>query len=473
MDLLSISARFAIDKADYDKAIDEASQAAQEFGDEFDSTSDSISSNISTLEDDYEDLSDAMGDTANEADDMDSTLNGVVSTVGDVSGEVSSFRDEVDSAADSMSDAADEAGTMSDSFGNLDVETSDAGGSLFDFGDIASTVAGIFTGDFSGAISGAIDKVKELASEVWEGLKGLAEYGDEVDKESQKLGISTDAYEEWSFVLEHSGTNIGSLRKGMMQITTAMDEIRAASKKTIDTKEIQKTKLAYDSAKLSYEEAQNSYSKAVKKYGRNSLEARKAAQRVEEAELKAKEAHEAYTKAMSGTSPELGKAAKAIQQLGVATMDANGNMRAQEDIFKDVIFALQNIEDETTRSTIAQQIFGRNAMELAPLLNTSAEETQGMIDRVRELGGVLSEDAVNNSAAFQDAMQDLNVAVTGLKNMFLQVLLPVAIAVMKGLTNLIVGFRNLLQNAGPAIGRALEGIAKFFADIFGDILNIG
>lgn len=249
-----------------------------------------------------------------------------------------------------------------------------------------------------GAVSAVTTAAVSLTKTFIDGASEVAEYGDHIDKASQKLGISAEAYQEWDAVMQHSGTSIDSFSRGMMSIATAMDDVAAASKQEIDIHEVEKAKLAYESASLSVEDAQNAYNKAVKEHGASSLEARKAAQKLAEAQYKQTDAQNAYTAAMEGSAPALTGAAAAIQGLGVSVVDASGNMRAQEDVFADVITALQNIEDESQRTAAAQAIFGRGAMELGPLLNTSAADTQAMRDRVHELGGVMSNEAVKAAA---------------------------------------------------------------------------
>lgn len=69
--------------------------------------------------------------------------------------------------------------------------------------------------------------VVSAAKDVFVRIKGLtdgvAEYGDAVDKGAQKMQVSTDTYQEWSFVLERSGSNIETLQRGMKTLNTAID----------------------------------------------------------------------------------------------------------------------------------------------------------------------------------------------------------------------------------------------------------
>ena len=60
--------------------------------------------------------------------------------------------------------------------------------------------------------------------------KATMEYGVEVNRNSQKLNMSKQGYQEWSYVLKRSGTSIDSLRMGMKKISTAIDEAKNGSK---------------------------------------------------------------------------------------------------------------------------------------------------------------------------------------------------------------------------------------------------
>ena len=47
---------------------------------------------------------------------------------------------------------------------------------------------------------------------------------DRIDKMSQKLGLSTEAFQEWDYVLEMSGTSIDSMQAGIKTLTNKFDE---------------------------------------------------------------------------------------------------------------------------------------------------------------------------------------------------------------------------------------------------------
>lgn len=47
--------------------------------------------------------------------------------------------------------------------------------------------------------------------------------GDNIDKMSQKLGISARAYQEWDAIMQHSGTTIDSMQRGMVTLSKAAE----------------------------------------------------------------------------------------------------------------------------------------------------------------------------------------------------------------------------------------------------------
>ena len=51
-----------------------------------------------------------------------------------------------------------------------------------------------------------------------------AEYGDNIDKMSQKLGMSTDAYQEWDFIMQHSGSDIDKMSTSMKKLAESVQD---------------------------------------------------------------------------------------------------------------------------------------------------------------------------------------------------------------------------------------------------------
>ena len=182
----------------------------------------------------------------------------------------------------------------------------------------------------------------------------VAEYGDNIEKMSQKMGMSFQAYQEWDQIMQHNGSSIDSVRTSMVTL--------------------------------------------AKQAGKNS---------------------------------------DAFQALGISEEEV-ANL-SQEELFNRVITGLQGMDEGLERTKIATELLGRGAKELGPLLNMSAEETEKMRQRTHELGGVMSDEAVKASAAYQDSLQDLQFAMSGIKRNAVANFLPGMVDVMDGLTSIFTG----------------------------------
>ena len=51
-----------------------------------------------------------------------------------------------------------------------------------------------------------------LGKSLMSNINQVADYGDNVDKMSQKMGISAKAYQEWDAVMQHCGTSIDAMK---------------------------------------------------------------------------------------------------------------------------------------------------------------------------------------------------------------------------------------------------------------------
>ncbi len=254
-------------------------------------------------------------------------------------------------------------------------------GSIMGAVGTAAGVAGVAVTAIGGAVVGTTSALTNAVS-------GVAEYGDNIDKMSQKMGISIEAYQEWDAVMQHSGTSMESLKASMKTLANAAE---------------------------------------------------------------------------SGN--------EAFAQLGI-TEEQIASM-SNEELFSSVITGLQNLGEGTERTYLAGQLLGRGATELGALLNTSAEDTQAMKDRVHELGGVMSDEAVKSAAQFQDNLQDLQTAFAGVKRGILSELMPSFNDLMDGFTKLISGEEGADEALLSGIDKLIDGagnIADRVIDIGSEVV---
>lgn len=200
-----------------------------------------------------------------------------------------------------------------------------------------------------------------LGGVAFKAADGVASTADEIDKMSQKLGLSKKAYQEWDYVLQISGTDINSMGTGLKTLTNKFDD--------------------------------------AKNGGQGSIEM--------------------------------------FQRLGLSMEDIKDMSR--EELFATTISQFQKMEDSTERAALANDLFGKSGQELTPLFNTTNEETEALIQKVNDLGGVMSDDAVKSGAEFKDSLTSLKTSFQG-------------------------ATASLLKELVPAITKLMDKISKFVAD---------
>lgn len=117
----------------------------------------------------------------------------------------------------------------------LSKETEKAGKSAKKAGDGFTVLKGILANLASSAIKGVTGAITNGVSNIGKGLKTVVSEtitaGDTIAKSAQKAGFtSAQAFQEWQYILDRTGTDISAINKGMIAISTASDK----SKKSID-----------------------------------------------------------------------------------------------------------------------------------------------------------------------------------------------------------------------------------------------
>ena len=83
------------------------------------------------------------------------------------------------------------------------------------------------------AVAG-VAAVAEITKKLYELTNQTAEYGDNIDKMSQKLGLSTEAYQKWDYVIGLAGGDIDSMAAGFKAMTNALADAQNGTQSAID-----------------------------------------------------------------------------------------------------------------------------------------------------------------------------------------------------------------------------------------------
>lgn len=119
-----------------------------------------------------------------------------------------------------------------------------------------------------------------------------------------------------------------------------------------------------------------------------------------------------------------GPAATAFQMLGISVQNANGSLRASDQVLIDVADRFSRMEDGATKTALAVQLFGKSGADLIPFLNQGREGIGALTAEADRLGITLSSETANAAGQFNDTLDRLRATFDGVINKVMQGALP-------------------------------------------------
>ena len=144
---------------------------------------------------------------------------------------------------------------------------------------------------------------------------------------------------------------------------------------------------------------------------------------------------------------------EAFDTLHVSLINADGSTRSVNEIFYDTIQALSQVQNETDRDTLAMQIFGKSANDLAGIIDDGGAALRQLGAEAEDAGLILSQDALDAANQFNDAIDELKA---------------------KAQAAFLTSGAALAENFVPAMEKLLEiggKVLEFIANIDSDTLS--
>lgn len=163
--------------------------------------------------------------------------------------------------------------------------------------------------------------------------------------------------------------------------------------------------------------------------------------------------------------------ARVFEALGIATKDAEGNLRATQEVFLDFADAFQRHRGSPEIMAAGMQIFGRSFQNLIPLLKDGSQGLREAGEEAEALGLAFGDEAGAQAEKFNDDLTRLQAAFRGVWIQVAQQLLPQLI----NLTDQFVAaakdgdtLKNVADNIADALVR-IANTASQFAAVLGKI----
>lgn len=221
----------------------------------------------------------------------------------------------------------------------------------------------------------------------------------------------------------------GGLLAGMgalgVKAVTASDDLNTLSKQTgLSTAEIQKMQYASDRIDVSFE----TISGALRKM-----------------------------------KPKMDENNQTFKDLGVSVTDANGQLRAADEVFFDAVQALSGIANETERDQKAMELFGKGADELAGIIDDGGAALREYGKEAEDLGLILDQETLDSLNETNDALDKMKAQFKGsalkLGAKIAQAAAPIVERLAQGMEKLVAWFDKLTPQQAELIMKIAAVVA--------------
>ena len=162
-----------------------------------------------------------------------------------------------------------------------------------------------------------------------------------------------------------------------------------------------------------------------------------------------------FSKVVADAADATSTSAKVFDALGISVKDQAGNLRTFQDLLPEVADRFQGITDQTLKTNLALQLFGKSGAQFLEFLSLGSGGLQEMEERAKSLGIVIGSDTASAAAAFNDRVDDLKAATQGLFTNIASQLLPALTSTTQQFTALVKN-GDLAANAVTVISSAMS-----------------
>lgn len=143
---------------------------------------------------------------------------------------------------------------------------------------------------------------------------------------------------------------------------------------------------------------------------------------VENLELSMAKLNKQLGDSASGKNKDL---AGLMKHLGIATRDANGQLKSGIDLLPQLADAFARNKNPVVQARMGMALFGKSWQDMMPLLMDGSEGMTASLERFKRLKGVLSLDDLKGAKELGDKFKDLEFVTKGFQNTIAKELVPV------------------------------------------------
>lgn len=169
-----------------------------------------------------------------------------------------------------------------------------------------------------------------------------------------------------------------------------------------------------------------------------------------------------------------GSQAEAFNKLGISVLDSNGELKDSETLFQEVITALGGVENETERAALAQELMGKSAANLNPLIEDGGETYKRVSETLKKYNlDFIDQETLDKANEFNDELDTMkllgSVALAQLGSQLAASLAPV----LEKVVDLAGRLAEWLGNLDPKVLTVIATVGAFVAVLAPLLIGLG
>lgn len=164
----------------------------------------------------------------------------------------------------------------------------------------------------------------------------------------------------------------------------------------------------------------------------------------------------------------------AFDKLGVSVTNADGTLRDSDAVWQDTIEALGKMTNETERDAVAQQLLGKSAANLNPLIEDGGETYKEVSETLAKYDlDFIDQETLDQANEFNDAIDTMKmVGMVAFQQLGTQLAAYLAPA-MEKVVDVVGRLANWFSNLSPRTQTIIAGIAAVVAVISPLLIGLG
>ncbi len=165
---------------------------------------------------------------------------------------------------------------------------------------------------------------------------------------------------------------------------------------------------------------------------------------------------------------------EAFDKLGVSVTNADGSLRDSDAVWQDTITALGKMTNETERDALAQQLLGKTAANLNPLIEDGGEIYKEVADTLAKYDlDFIDQETLNQANEFNDALDTMKmVGMVAFQQLGTQLAAYLAPA-MEKVVDVVGRLAEWFSNLSPRTQAIIAGVGAFVAVLAPLLIGLG